>query len=224
MQLPDEKEKIINEYKGFIYKYTCHICSKKLDWRNDDELSIALIAFNEAIDKYDNDSRMSFLGYTKLVIKNRLIDYFRQENKYKNISLDDKEDGFDHPIEIKTAFDTYKKEIERRDREFEMIEFENLVKKFGITFSDLVNKCPNHKDTREKLHEIALIIHKDIEIIDKLNKTKKLPIKKIKKITGVSRKVIETWRIYLISLLVILNNDELSNLKSYIYKKKGGVK
>jgi RNA polymerase sigma factor len=217
------RDKIIFEHKDFIYKYTCQICKKKLDWENDDQLSVALIAFNEALDKFDPERDKSFLGYAKLVIKNRLIDYFRKESRYKNLYLDDKnEDSEEHPLEIKAAWDSYRDELERRDRAYEMSRFEELVGDFGISFSDLVENCPNHKNTRDNLRQIALEVSQDDKIISKLYRTKKLPIKEIKKLTGTSRKILETWRKYLISLIVILTTDELTSLKEYVYPERRG--
>jgi len=40
-----------------------------------DEYSIALIAFNEAIESYDLDKKTKFVSFSKQVIKRRLIDY-----------------------------------------------------------------------------------------------------------------------------------------------------
>lgn len=43
----------IRAHKAFITKVSSKICSRYLTWDKDDELSIALIAFNEAIDNFD---------------------------------------------------------------------------------------------------------------------------------------------------------------------------
>ncbi len=51
-----------------------------MEYGIDEELSIALMAFNEAIDGYDT-SKGSFLSFAKLVINRRLIDYLRKKTK-----------------------------------------------------------------------------------------------------------------------------------------------
>ena len=47
----------------------------------DDEASIAMIAFNEAIDAYDDSAGASFLSFAEIVIKRRMVDYFRRKTK-----------------------------------------------------------------------------------------------------------------------------------------------
>ncbi len=46
----------------------------------DDEASIAMIAFNEAIDAYSSDGGgASFLSFAEIVIKRRMVDFFRRQ-------------------------------------------------------------------------------------------------------------------------------------------------
>lgn len=85
-----EREKFISENKSFIYKVASSICKRKLEWENDDELSIALIAFNKSIDTY-NEDKGNFFSYAKMLIKNALIDYFRKQSKTINVYLEDEE-------------------------------------------------------------------------------------------------------------------------------------
>jgi RNA polymerase sigma factor len=47
-----------------------------------DEFSVALEAFNEAIDGFDSTKNPSFLSFAGLVINRRVIDYFRRNRKY----------------------------------------------------------------------------------------------------------------------------------------------
>lgn len=74
----------IEENKNKIYRYTCFVCKRILKWENDDELSIALIAFNNAIDSFDSGN---FNSYAKILIRNKLIDYFRKIQKIKPVQI-----------------------------------------------------------------------------------------------------------------------------------------
>ena len=69
--IQDIKAKNINElikdYMAFIVKTISSITGRYVSIENDDELSIALIAFKEAVDKYE-ESRRSFSCFAKLVI------------------------------------------------------------------------------------------------------------------------------------------------------------
>ncbi len=51
--------------------------------KSDDEWTIALSAFVEAVKAYDL-KRGSFFNFAKMVIQRRLIDYIRQQKKYRN--------------------------------------------------------------------------------------------------------------------------------------------
>ena len=56
---------------------------------NDDEYSIAMIAFHEAIMEYSRE-RGAFLKYAGLLIRSRLTDYARKESRHQgNLSLDE---------------------------------------------------------------------------------------------------------------------------------------
>ena len=72
----ENRDDFIKENKNFIYKITSNLCGRKLNWENDDELSIAMIAFNKACDTFEHN-RGNFYSYSKTVIKNAIYDYFR---------------------------------------------------------------------------------------------------------------------------------------------------
>ena len=49
------REEFIQNHKPFIVKVSSELCKRYLTWGHDEELSIALVAFNEAIDSYKPD-------------------------------------------------------------------------------------------------------------------------------------------------------------------------
>lgn len=212
-----EREKFISENKSFIYKVASSICKRKLEWENDDELSIALIAFNKSIDTY-NEDKGNFFSYAKMLIKNALIDYFRKQSKITNVYLEDEELI---SFEQKSSIEKYEIDNENKIRANEMMLFSNKLKEFGVSFNDLVSNSPKHKDTREELMNVAFEASKNIDIVEKLLKTKQLPIKQICILTSKKEKFIEKWRRYLVALLLILTDDELMYIRSYLNIKVG---
>ena len=48
------RERILHEYRPFFLRVASSVCRKYLVLGRDDEASIAMIAFNEAIDAYDD--------------------------------------------------------------------------------------------------------------------------------------------------------------------------
>ncbi|WP_435789076.1 hypothetical protein [Clostridium sp.] len=68
---PENRSDFIEANKGFIYSTTSKLCKRHLRWENDEELSISLMAFNIACDKY-NKTKGNFYGFCKITIKNDL--------------------------------------------------------------------------------------------------------------------------------------------------------
>jgi len=64
-------------------KVTSNATGKYIDTRNSDEFSIALSAFNEAIDKFDIEKGYNFFLFSEQVIRRRLIDYSRSNKDDK---------------------------------------------------------------------------------------------------------------------------------------------
>ena len=74
----DAADSLISQYMGFIRAE-----AKKLSFGDgEDELSIAMLAFYEAVLGYEK-SRGSFLGFAAKVIRSRLIDYHRAESRHR---------------------------------------------------------------------------------------------------------------------------------------------
>lgn len=206
---------LIESNKGFVRRISSYICKRNLDWSNDDELSIALIAFNEAIDSFDPDRSPEFFLYSRMLIKSRLIDYFRK-NSNNSITLNSIEDEDISLIESKEAIDRF---LISRDSEERMLEIKMLsseLAQYDLSFPELVEYSPRHRDTRKMLFEIASICSRDQEILKYLRKNKMLPIKDIMQKTNAKRKLLESWRKYLIALLVISSSDEYVYIKGYI--------
>lgn len=208
----EDKNNFIIENKQYIYIAASSICKKRLQWENDDELSIALIAFNKAIESYSS-SRGNFYSYAKIVIRNALIDYFRKGIN-NHLSLND-EEATDYFYE-KDSISKYEIEKENIMRSEEMEAYVHELKEYSITLEDLVNNSPIHFDTKEKLLNLAFLCSKNEEILNFIKKNKMLPIKKIILLTDIKRKYIESWRKYLLSVILILSNGTYKYTRSYL--------
>src|SRR6476620_328016 len=73
---------MIHSYKPFIAKTASTVCNRYIN-ESDDEFSIGMIAFNEAIDKYSSDKGHSLIAFAEVIIKRRVIDYLRSQSKRK---------------------------------------------------------------------------------------------------------------------------------------------
>lgn len=217
--LLENRDKFIEENKGFIYNIASKICNRKLDWLNDDELSIALIAFNTACDTY-NDNKGNFLSYAKVLIKNALIDFFRKMKNAPCLMFQDEEEVINY-IDNKGALIEFEKEKENLRRAEEIAILSNELIKYKLNFSDLAEASPSHIDTRETLLNIAFKCSREECIIDYINNKKNLPIKEIILLTNANRKFLEKWRKYILVLILILSSNEYSYIKSYFNIEAG---
>ncbi|WP_160670412.1 sigma-70 family RNA polymerase sigma factor [Clostridium sp. C8-1-8] len=209
----DNKNKFIEENIDFIHKTSSFICKKRLDKSNDEEFSIAMEAFNKACDSF-SEERGNFFSYAKTVIRNSLIDYFRNS---KNIPvLYFEEDEGAREIDNIISLDKYDREMEQRSRLEEINSYREKLEEYKIEIFDLTKSSPSHRDTREDILNLALLCVRDEEIMKSLWDSKKLPIVRMIEVTGRKRKFIEKWRKYIISLIILLSSSDYIYLKSYL--------
>lgn len=209
----------IDSYKPFIAKTVSSVC-KRFIHESDDEFSIGLIAFHEAIQKYSPERGSSLLSFAEVMIKRRVIDYIRKHSKNQSISMDfgsqnQDDDSPSLTIENEISIDDYQKKTESELRRQEIIQFQQILKEFDLSFQDLVEQSPKHADARKNAMEIAKILVDDEALQAYLIEKKRLPIKQLEDIVQVSRKTIERNRKYIMAISLILINDYVY-LKDYI--------
>ena len=84
-------DQLVRQYLPFIKSETAKFIHRFPEEGHDDELSIAMFAFHEAVMSYQK-TRGAFLKYAAVSIKNRLIDYARRESRHAGtVSLDHSE-------------------------------------------------------------------------------------------------------------------------------------
>ncbi|GAA0726287.1 RNA polymerase sigma-I factor [Clostridium malenominatum] len=216
--LKGNRSDFIENNKGFIYSTAYRVCGRKLSWENDDELSIAMIAFDKACNTY-KEERGNFFSYAKVLIKNSLINYFKAASKKYSLVFNDECDL--EEINLKQSVSNYEISMENEARAEEINLLNNELSQYNIAFRDLVENSPSHSDTKNNLLNVAFQCAKESIIMDYIYKNKMLPIKEICILAGVKRKFLEKWRRYLIAVILILSNNEYTYLKSYLDIKVG---
>ncbi|MGG1680011.1 RNA polymerase sigma factor SigI [Neobacillus sp. NRS-1170] len=202
---------IIDAYKPFIAKTVSSVCRRYI-YESDDEFSIGLIAFNEAIEKYSPDRGSSLLSFSEVIIKRRVIDYIRKQTKNQHISIDltnasNEEESPGTVIVNELSLDDFHKKNDDQLRKDEIIQFQSLLTTFDLNFSDLVENSPKHADARKNAIQAAKMLIENQEMKDLLFEKKRLPIKQLEKMVNVSRKTIERNRKYIIAIALILSSD-----------------
>ncbi|MCL6575414.1 RNA polymerase sigma factor SigI [Kyrpidia sp.] len=215
------RDQLLRKYIPFVAKSASRASSRFISRGEDDEFSIALAAFNEAIDRYDGNRGASFLGFADTVIRRRLIDYFRsRENRVRDIPMAEleTEDEEDHPynkIEIQKSLEIYETtQIEDARRE-EIERYSAWLAEFGISLEELVELSPKHADARWNAMQVAKVIASRPSFSDYLLRKKSLPLKELVDEVGVSRKTLERQRKYIIAITLVLIGD-FELLREYI--------
>lgn len=219
------REELIKNFTPFILRVTSKVSGRYVRLGEDDEVSIGLMAFNEAIDCYDGTKNMAFLSFAETVVRRRLIDYYRKElPNSKNLPLstfesdddDNKENLFYH-IEAKQSTLVHTEGNLAAERKEEILDFNRQLQEFGITFAELVAISPKHEDARLRAMEVAGLIARERELADYLKRKKELPLKVLADKVDISRKTLERQRKYIIAVAIIFMND-YGHLKQYVQK------
>ena len=212
------REELIKSHKIFIIRVSSKVCNRYLTWNNDDELSIALIAFNEAIDNFDLHGGASFYSFVQMVIRRRLVDYFRKEGKHQHLALSpmNPEDEELSRYDMNISQEQYQEE--QNNTQFaEVIEnYVRVLSEYGVNLDDLVKVSPKHRDSKQTLIRVSLTLVHYPHLLSHLKKQKLLPIKELELLTGIKRKVLEKGRKYIIALVLILSEPEFYALKTFL--------
>ncbi len=220
---PAARDDLIKSHREFITRVSARTCKKFLTWGNDDELSVAQLAFNEAIDKFRPGLGMSFYSFAGRVIRSRLVDYVRRESKHRRLALVPMtpEDEVLGRHDILKSVEQYQENQRRAFLSGTVEEYVSVLEQYSITLDELIRISPKHKDSREKLQQVALCLTQNPEMMDYLRKYKLLPIKKLESLTGVKRRVLEKGRKYIIALAIILTDDRFYPLKEFTQIQNG---
>lgn len=204
------REQLIQDYRPFILKATSRFCKRYIDPARDDEFSIALIAFNEAIHQFSSKSGRSFTSFAETVIRRRLIDHLRREKRHwqslpaGNLVQDGQLEENVQATWAKQAVSRYQQERDSENRRMEIEEYAAELAGYGIRFADLADSSPKHEDSRILVQGIARRLAFTEGLWGLLVQSRRLPVKELTELAGVSRKTIERNRKYLIAVAVLL--------------------
>lgn len=215
-------EKVMNDlliaFTPFMKKTASFVCNRFID-ESDEEFSVAMVGFHEAVLKYKLEENASLKTFAHLIMKRRLIDHIRKEAvRNANVLLSIDDDGDEKTREY--AFDessifSYSEERQATERREELSEYSRLLQDYGLSFSELAEVSPKHADSRKTAFQIAQIIAETPDFYTHLTENKRLPMKQLEDIVEVSRKTIERHRKYIIAVTLLLNND-FTYIKEYV--------
>ena len=217
-------DSLIRRYMGFIRAETAKYIHRAPVEGQDEELSIVLLAFYEAILGYEKN-RGAFLSYASRGIRSRIIDYYRKEKKHAKVtSLHEPVQDDDNEIWKINQLENPENEIEKshhtsatRD---EIQEYEKKLQEFGISFSDVADNCPRQERTLQACRRVLSAARENPGLLDELLRTKKLPMAALSEISKTDKKTMERHRKYLVAVLLAFTNG-YEIIRGHLYHLTG---
>lgn len=198
---------------------------------SDDEYSIALIAFSEAVEAFD-ENKGNFSSFASLVIKRRLVDYIRKESRFSpetsvepsvmdgEVIDDENITSMEYAVRSKTAELSESASAHNNPIADEIDAVKGLLAGYDIDFFDLEKASPVSSKTKRECAKAIRYLIEDSEMFASMRKKKALPMKELADKSGVRTKLLERHRRYIIAAAEILNGDYplLAEYMSYIKK------
>ena len=184
---------------------------------SDDEWSIALLAFSEAVRDYEG-GKGSFRGFAAIVIKRRVLDYLRSQSRFDELSVtpdafdgsldDDAAGGMELAVQQRMgeeAVDAADDTAERAREEIAAMQAVLLA--YGFSFFDLADSSPKTEKTKRSCGTAIRTLLAAAVLLAKMRLARLLPIKELSAESGVVRKILERHRKYIIAGAEILDGD-----------------
>ncbi len=208
-----QRDKFIEQHRPFVHAVASGFCGRQLDWGRDEELSIALLAFNSAIDDWSPEGGASLKTFARIVIRRRLTDYFRKVQR---------KSGREQPLTEGMVEPGSEEELLRLERVTEIQAFEEQLERLNISFKVLARESPRQKQVRQRLLEAVEKISARRELTEEILEKGRLPLEKLMGLTGETRKVLGKRRRYLLAMLMINNKrEEFPFIAEYLGLKGG---
>lgn len=190
----DHLEDLVKQYMPFLIRTVSSVTGRYVTIENDDTFSIALEAFAEAVERFE-PARGNFMSYAGLVIRSRLNTYLKQENQHiKEISLDALQE---------TDWEVADPNQNQPELHDEIIQYQQELLKFGLTLEALADHAPKHQDTRQRAVQIAEESSNESTIVSQTYQKKKLPVRAVSRLCGVSEKIIKTSKTFILGTMLV---------------------
>lgn len=217
-----QMEHLLYENEFFILR-TARIVTGKAVTKSDDEWSVALSAFWEAVKTHD-PRKGTLQAYASVVIRHRLIDHARRVKAHeRELAVEPNLFGGDVEgvsIGIQRAVErTLIQEEPETVLAEEIDELAELLKRYNIDFFDLPNCCPKAKKTRGVCLKAARFVCRIAELLSRLRRTLKLPAAEMETGVPIARKLLEKFRKYIITSVEIEAGD-FPGLQGYFAGKE----
>lgn len=212
----DNFYRFAQENRRFIKRCAYRTCRRFVS-ESDDEWSISLIAFYEAVRSFD-EQKGAFKSFAYMVIRRRLMDYFDTESRHwAEISADpytfdgqlEEEDAsaLDMEIASKSAQTEGHGRPGTTDLEDEVEALRQKIAPYGFDLYDIGGCSPKAAKTKRACAKVIDAIVASDELFGTMRRKRNLPYVKLLELDGVNKKLLERHRKYIIVAAEIRKGD-----------------
>ena len=200
-------DELVRKYLPFIRSETAKAVRRGVS-DSDDELSIAMMAFHEAVLAYER-LRGAFLPFAARAIRSRIIDYHRREQRHRGqLSLQDSadEDSRELAERVDTGSDPIAEHTDRTAARQELQHFALELSRFGLSLTDISDNCPRQERTLAACQRALRHARENPMLLEQAVSTGRLPVTQLALGAKVERKTLERHRKYMMALLLAYTN------------------
>ncbi len=223
---------LAEEHKEWILRCASQAARRHIT-DSDDEWSVALMAFSEAVQSYEA-GKGSFRGLAAVVIRRRVTDHLRREGRH-GAEIAVLPGAFEGTLEADEAVGTELRvrqtvaaasmtaaadDSVQRARE-EIAGMQGILREYGFSFFDLAEASPKAEKTKKSCALAIRTLAASAVLMLKMRLKRLLPILELSRESGVVRKILERHRKYIIAGAEILDGD-FPILASYLRFVKEG--
>lgn len=207
------RQQLLSRYTPMVIKIASGLTGRFVEVGRDEEISVGLMALNEAIDKYDPTRGASFTSFANLVISNRLRDYLRRQRR-RELPVSAISEQLP-PLEARQAWQDFQEKDVQENRRSEVLQFIQQLSQYNLDLKQLAASTPKHRQARARACHAARLLASSRELSQHVRAKKELPLKELVGMLSVSRKTLERQRKYIIALFIIMTG-EYNCLEEYL--------
>ena len=216
---PVLREDLIREYRNYIMSESSKTVGRFVT-EDSDTASVAMLAFDEAIRKYDG-SKGDFLPFAARCIKSRVTDQLRaQYRERKTVPFSALSGTDDNGDEI--TFDVADTRSEKTDTALEIDALKEELADYDISFFELPRFSPKSAKTKRACAQVISFIMGSPLLVSYIREKRVLPAKRIQESIRIPDKLLERHRKYILTAVIILDGD-YENLAGYLSFIKRGA-
>src|SRR5699024_2459069 len=159
---------LIRAYLPFIKAETAKFLKRPPMEGQDDELSIAMMAFHGALGGYSR-ARGSVLGSAAMLMRSRLVAHGPREQRQRRVMYLDAPIGEEDITQGETLADDREPHEETALRDATRAEIEELTRQmqeFGVSLSDVADNCPKQQRTLDACRKALEYAKENPELLE----------------------------------------------------------